>query len=151
MSSRSEIYIKNYVWRSAYLVTGHYEFEILVRSIYEDSQVKEKIYYRRFSEIEWLHNILLETNPGCRVPSLPEKTIWTNLGVNNDTFLDKRKKDVEVYLNYINSHKYLSKNPYYQEFISDLFDKSRKAEIQNTKKLSIMEIVRNTLPGFKQS
>ena len=153
MSSKTEIRIRNYVWKSSYIVKGHYEFEILVILFHEKtSQLSEKLYYRRFSEFEWLHSVLIESNPGCRIPTLPEKTIWTNLGVNNDSFLDRRKKDLETYLNYINRHKYLCRNAYFQEFLSDNFDKYRKAEIQNNKKISLMEIVttiKNQIPMLK--
>jgi hypothetical protein len=41
----------------------------------------------------------------------------------NDHALEKRKKQIEEYLNYLNSHKYLSKNQIFLIFLSNDFDK----------------------------
>ncbi len=85
---------------------------------------KEKIKFLfRFSDIEILHEGLIRFNPGCRIAPMPEKSIWCNLYVNNDYSLEKRKKSIEEYLNYINSHYYLRHNPIFNIFLSDDFER----------------------------
>lgn len=74
----------------------------------------------RFSDIEWLHQGLLDYNPGCLIPKLPEKNFWANLYFDTSEFLNKRMKEIDVYLTYINSHKHLNKNPMYIAFLSDV-------------------------------
>lgn len=98
-------------------ITGYYQFEIVIRN--NSSLSQERTIHRRFSEIEWLHEGLLKHNPGCLIPNLLEKNIWCNLSVNNSLELEKRKQKIEVYLNYIINHKYLSSNPCFLKFISD--------------------------------
>lgn len=104
------------------LITGHYQFQILIKYLSKNS---EKTIYRRFSDIEWLHDGLLKYNPGSRIPNLPEKNIWANLSVNNDQILEKRRKHIEEYLNYISNHKFLNLNPNFEIFISENYDKSK--------------------------
>lgn len=112
------------------LITGYYEFEIAIKSSFYNHDLK---IYRRYSDIEWLHEGLIKYNPGCRIPQLPEKSIWCNLNVNNNQVLEKRRMQIENYLNYINKHKYLSQNTYYKLFISNDFDKSK---LENNNKQS---------------
>jgi hypothetical protein len=104
------------------LIAGHYEFEIIIKNLTKNS---ERTIYRRFSDIEWLHEGLLKYNPGCRIPILPEKNLWANINVNNSQLLEKRRKHIEEYLNYINNHKYLRLNPNFQIFISNDFEKNK--------------------------
>jgi len=102
------------------LITGHYEFEILLRYS-SDNIIEDKLIYRRYSDLEWLHNELLENNPGCKIIDIPEKSFWTNIKANNNDLLENRKKLIEQYLNYINKHRYLSRNKSFKEFLSSSF------------------------------
>lgn len=43
--------------------------------------------------------------------------------MNNDSHLEKRKRQIEEYLNYIHTHKYLSTNQIYLIFLSDDFER----------------------------
>ncbi len=113
------------------LIAGHYEFEILIKN-YKSNNISEKTIFRRYSDIEWLHEGLIKHNPGCRILNLPEKSFWANLNVNNIQLLEKRRKQIEEYLNYINSHNYLSINPYYLLFLSEEFDKNKNENIKKT-------------------
>jgi hypothetical protein len=132
------------------LITGYYEFEIVIKKLLK-SQWSDKTIYRRYSDIEWLHEGLIKINPGCRIPQLPEKSVWCNLNVNNNQMLENRKKHIEVYLNYINGHKYLSENPYFTLFTSDEFDKT-KLEVKQTSIYDRLSGLKDYLPVFsKQS
>lgn len=133
------------------LIAGHYEFEIIVRKFMgKKNNYDEKTIYRRFSDIEWLHDGLLKYNPGCRIPPLPEKNIWCNLNVNNNSMLEKRRKHIEEYLNYINSHKYLSQNPHYVTFLIEDFEKIRAESDTKTSILNRISNMANHFPMFKQ-
>ena len=77
-----------------------------------------------------LHEGLIKYNPGSRIPQIPEKSIWCNTCVNIDQLLDKRKKQIEEYLNYINNHKYLNKNPIFLIFLSEDFEKYKNDQIK---------------------
>ena len=50
--------------------------------------------------------------------------------VNNDQLLEKRKKQIEEYLNYINNHKYLNKNPIFITFFTEEFEQYKKDQIK---------------------
>jgi hypothetical protein len=115
------------------LIAGHYEFEIIIKNLSKNS---EKTIYRRFSDIEWLHEGLMKFNPGCRISKLPEKNMWANINVNNSQLLEKRRKLIEEYLNYLNNHKYLKLNPNFQIFISNDFEKNKN---ESGNKSTIME------------
>lgn len=125
------------------LITGHYEFEILLK--YSDDINEDKLIYRRYSDLEWLHRELLEYNPGCKILDIPEKNIWSNLNVNNNDLLENRKKHIETYLNYINKHTFLKKNKRFHEFLSSTFNSdtsSKKTLLDN------ISILKNHLPSI---
>lgn len=114
----------SFQWKKNMLITGHYEFEIVIT---ENEQNKQTI-FRRFSDIEWLYEVLIKENPGCCIPNLPEKSIWYNLSINNNQELEHRKLSIKSFLDYIYKHKYLSKNQNFQNFISPSFHPSIKGE-----------------------
>ena len=95
--------------------------EQCIEGIYIKCLIIKKIKIR-YSDLEILNDGLIRYNPGCRIPPLPEKSVWCNLYVNNDSHLGKRKRQIEEYLNYIHLHKYLSQNQIYLIFLSDDFE-----------------------------
>ncbi|XP_055874295.1 sorting nexin-13-like isoform X2 [Biomphalaria glabrata] len=54
--------------------------------------------YRRYSDFHDLHMILTEKFPELVIPSLPSKTIVKNM---SESFLEKRRKDLDKYLRYL--------------------------------------------------
>ena len=80
---------------------------------------KEEYIFRRFSDFEWLHKGLLTYNPGCRIPDLPEKSVWTNVAVDSSQILEKRKRELEDLLKYVNDHPHLRMNPNFIIFLSN--------------------------------
>lgn len=120
--NKNKINVRKYTWVSeSYGFGGYYEFEI------EIPEHKEPI-RRRYSEIEWLHQKLLLTSPGCKIPYLPEKNLWMNFFSHSDVVVKERKDQISNYLNTIMNHDKLSSNEFFQRFISKDFDK--KQEIQ---------------------
>ncbi|XP_059170227.1 sorting nexin-13-like isoform X2 [Physella acuta] len=51
--------------------------------------------YRRYSDFHDLHMILIEKFPELTIPNLPSKTVLKNM---SQSFLEKRKKDLDKYL-----------------------------------------------------
>lgn len=102
----------------------------------------------RFSDIEWLHQGLLEYNPGCLIPKLPEKNFWANIYVDTSEFLNKRMKEIDVYLSYINNHKYLKKNPRYIAFLSEEFEKIKIETQKATTMTLIYDKLKKYIPNF---
>ena len=124
-----EIKVVGFKWKQKMLITGHYEFEIVVKN--KDKGTETKI-FRRFSDIEWLHKGLIKENPGCKILPLPEKSMWCNLNLNNNQELEKRQQSIETYLNYVGNHKYLSRNSYFRQFISQNYSLSKMKEEDNS-------------------
>ena len=122
-----EIKVVGFKWKQKMLITGHYEFEIVVK----DKGTEIRI-FRRFSDIEWLHKGLIKENPGCKILPLPEKSMWCNLNLNNNQELEKRQQSIETYLNYVGKHQYLFKNSYFLRFISQNYSLSKMKEEDNS-------------------
>jgi hypothetical protein len=123
----SEIKVLDYIWKPQMVyITGHYEFEILLtkKEMKNNKIISQKTIYRRYTDLEILYDGLIKYNPGCLIPELPEKIFWMNVSTSsNKNLLDKRKTKIEKYLNYINKHYYLSKNPVFLIFLSDDFER----------------------------
>ena len=123
----SEIKVLDYIWKPQMVyITGHYEFEILLtkKEVKNNKIISQKTIYRRYTDLEILYDGLIKYNPGCLIPELPEKIFWMNVSTgSNKNLLDKRKTKIEKYLNYINKHYYLSKNPVFLIFLSDDFER----------------------------
>ena len=118
-----------YVWKSKILVAGHYEFRILIskKTRRSGKLISQRTIYRRYSDILLLYDGLIRYNPGCLIPSIPEKNFWANISLNSNTpMIEKRKEKIESYLNYIAKHKYLSHNPVFIIFISDDFERYKQ-------------------------
>jgi len=79
---------------------------------------------------------------------MPEKSIWYNLCVNNDYYLEKRKKKIEEYLNYINNHKYLSQNPIFEIFFTNEFDYYKSELMKNSNFYDKIISIKNYFPNL---
>jgi hypothetical protein len=95
-----------------------------------------------------LHEGLIKYNPGCRLPNMPEKSIWCNLYINNDSKLDKRKSQIENYLQYITNHKHLQINPVFRLFISDQFEKYKESSNKESKIQKHIEYIKSLIPDI---
>ena len=122
-----EIKVVGFKWKQKMLITGHYEFEIVVKNKGTETKI-----FRRFSDIEWLHKGLIKQNPGCKILPLPEKSMWCNLNLNNNQELEKRQQSIETYLNYVGNHKYLSRNSYFRQFTDQNYSLSKMKEEDNS-------------------
>jgi hypothetical protein len=128
-------------------LTGHYEFEIAFKTI----QNLQKTIYRRYSDIEILHEGLIKYNPGSKVPTIPEKSIWCNLNVQNSAVLGKRKRSIEEYLSYVYAHRHLSQNPIFRIFISDDFNNYKSDQVKHINWIDKLSSLKAYLPKMLSS
>ena len=96
--------------------------------------------------MEILHDGLIKYNPGCKIPTIPEKSIWCNFYVQNYAALGKRKRSIEEYLSYVHNHKHLSQNPIYLIFISDNFDNFKSEQIKKFSWMDKLVYVKDLIP-----
>lgn len=118
------IKVNSFKWNSESYGLGYYTFEINVTMNKEENIIR-----RRYSEIEWLNQMLIITSAGCLIPKLPEKSLWTNFTYHSDELINDRKNKIEEYLIQITKHKYLVLNEYFLKFIKKGFD-INKEEVQ---------------------
>ena len=73
---------------------------------------------RRFSDYEWLHHMLSQNNDykGLIIPPLPEKKYLGNL---DQSFIEKRKDDLENFLRVIATHNTLKFDPHLHAFLTN--------------------------------
>jgi hypothetical protein len=109
-----ELIINEYEWISESYGLGFYIFNIRVNIKSNPYTIK-----RRFSDIEWLNKNIIRYSKGCRLPKLPEKTLWVNISIHKDNIVKTRKLQIQEYLDFIINHKYLSLNPYFEKFIAN--------------------------------
>jgi len=102
---------------------------------------------RRFSDFEWLHQILINTYNYCLIPSIPKKKKNLNKIVSDkfdEAFLRKRSRKFEKFLNYLINDPILKNLKIVYDFLSiekeEEFQKSKKAYEKNEKKKSSSNI-----------
>lgn len=124
----NKIKVRKYEWIDESLTFGYYAFEI--SKISDTYPITDNVYSRRFSEIEWLHSNLIKTAAGCKILSLPEKNLLINYR-KNDSLIKDRRDQIELYLNYVNNHKFLSQNKFFKVFFDNEYFEKQKEEIQS--------------------
>ena len=137
------IKITNFKWKNqVILVSGYYEFEITITTFNSTTTLfKENKIYRRFSDIEILSELLKVKHPGCLIPSLPQKSIWTNVYFsNNQKQTEERIQQLNEFFSYISNHNVLSKSQMFHQFLSPEFEQTKeqlllknKIDFTNTK------------------
>ena len=137
------IKITNFKWKNqVILVSGYYEFEITVTVFNSTTTLfKENKIFRRFSDIEILSELLKVKHPGCLIPSLPQKSIWTNVYFsNNQKQTEERIQQLNEFFSYISNHNVLSTSQMFQQFLSPEFEQTKeqlllknKIDFTNTK------------------
>lgn len=103
---------------------------------------ENKIYsvFRRYSDFEWLHDKLqnVEKYKGCVIPSLPEKSM---LKKNSEEFVEKRKLELQLYLQILSRHSEIKLDPTFRFFLtcekSDEFEKLKNDPMQYNTESSI--------------
>jgi hypothetical protein len=136
----NKIKVRKYEWVSDSIPFGYYVFEI--SKISDTYPIVETVYTRRFSEIEWLHNNLLKSAAGCKIPYIPEKNLLVNY-IKSDSVIKDRRDQIEAYLNYVNNHKFLSQNKFFKLFFDNHNFEKQKEEIQS--KRSYIQSFKNYL------
>lgn len=86
---------------------------------------------RRFSDFEWLHDVLRARYVGMLVPSLPEKTV-----LKSDAFIQSRIRGLAIFLNCVMQSPYLRSDEAVTSFFAITDEKEWEAAKKET---AIME------------
>lgn len=100
-----------YVLQGWFGYKSFYNYE--VRSTFDMSEFKV---YRRYKDIEALHQSLTSEYPGFNLPPIPSKTLMKCNDVNE---LHKRRGHFEFYLNYIAMHFMLKNSKIFSQFLTE--------------------------------
>lgn len=89
---------------------------------------------RRYSDFEYLYEVLIDKYGGCLVPRLPSKSVWTTLNMETASYMRERKQKLQKFIDKIMNHRKLKES---DEFISFLIDpdnsfSSRKGQYYNS-------------------
>ncbi|CBN79716.1 Sorting nexin 1 [Ectocarpus siliculosus] len=79
-----------------------------------DFQYGQFTVIRRFKDFVWLSHRLEEEFPGMVMPALPVKMV---VGKFDQTFVEKRRKELEIFLNRVAAHGELSASQYFKTFL----------------------------------
>ena len=89
--------------------SSYYIFDVITHDTSKYFHVK-----RRFRDLDWLHNQLCLHYKGHSIPPLPDKKVFNR----SDTeFLNKRRKEMQTYLNLVYNHSVLCKSQAFEAFI----------------------------------
>ena len=70
---------------------------------------------RRFKDLDWLHGKLSQDFKGYCIPPLPEKPLWGN---KNPAFVEKRRMEIEAYLNLLLKNPDIGRAPVLEMFLT---------------------------------
>ena len=95
------------------------KYEIsLVSSTKEGKQKKKILCYRRFSNFVSFYSALQITFPHFIFPKLSEKNFFTKF-TNDALFLERRRKQIKFFVNFLYNHPVLSQSKEFLKFIKD--------------------------------
>eukprot|EP00904_Undaria_pinnatifida_P001523 jgi/Undpi1/11371/HiC_scaffold_30.g13668.m1 len=80
----------------------------------QDFDYGQLVVIRRFKDFVWLSHRLEEEFPGIVMPALPVKIV---VGKFDQVFVEKRRKELEIFLNRVAAHKELSGSKYFKTFL----------------------------------
>ena len=110
-----EVSLKEIKFENQYYVTGHFNF--IFKVSYDDNDQEQDI-IRRYNDIRSLYKTLLLKSPGCRIPDIPNKSIWLKINYGNEGQVKERQEGIMEFLNHLVQHKILRKNKYVIKFFS---------------------------------
>ena len=110
-----KVTIQEMKFESQYYVTGHFNFILKVE--YDDNNSEQTI-IRRYNDIRSLYKTLKLKSPGCRIPDIPDKSIWLKINYGNENQRKEREEGIKEFLDHIVQHKILRKNKYVIKFFS---------------------------------
>ncbi|CAD8156636.1 unnamed protein product [Paramecium pentaurelia] len=90
---------------------------------------------RRFSDFEWLYQEMINKYGGYIIPAIPEKHLLTKVNLASYEFSEKRRKDLQQFLQRILNHHHLRYVPELRIFIEDKekFISLLKGELEQNK------------------
>ena len=110
-----KVILDKIIFKSDYYITGHFEFKFKVE--YDDNDSQQEI-TRRYNDIRSLYKTLKLKSPGCRIPDIPDKSIWLKINYGNQSKMNERQEGIMEFLNHLVEHRILRKNKYVIKFFS---------------------------------
>jgi hypothetical protein len=110
-----KVILDKIIFKSDYYITGHFEFKFKVE--YDDNDSQQEI-TRRYNDIRSLYKTLKLKSPGCRIPDIPDKSIWLKINYGNENQRKEREEGIKEFLDHLVQHKILRKNKYVIKFFS---------------------------------
>lgn len=97
------------------------------RAMSDNFQNRAMVVRRRFSQFLWLRSVLVEDNPGCIVPPLPEKSILGAVekfvsSVDTKGLLEYRQRSLTKFLTRVGEHNVLQNSPHLHAFVEKKFN-----------------------------
>jgi len=96
-------------------LTGHTLYEVFTKTSLPHFVFREMHVRRRFKEFEWLRSRLSRRYLGCVIPKLPKKRVYGNF---EPVFVEERRLELQLFLNYVIRHPLLTKSLELEIFLS---------------------------------
>ena len=90
-----------------------------VKSKKKDENNFDSDVIRRFNDFSWLYDVLITKYGGYIIPVLPDKNFLASLNLENNEFLESRRKDLQSFIQGLLNHHALC---FANELRSFLFD-----------------------------
>eukprot|EP00884_Botryococcus_braunii_P014863 jgi/Botrbrau1/23378/Bobra.0051s0029.1 len=96
---------------------AHISYRVLTKTSLEQYTNKEPVVLRRFRDFSWLHSRLAEQNRGVILPPLPEKNAMEKYITHSASFVETRRRALQVYINRVAAHPLLRESRDLQNFL----------------------------------
>lgn len=100
---------------------SYWTYHIYTKTNLEQYRSKTCVAIRRYSDFVWLREQLVEDNPGCIVPPIPQKSLKGALekvvGINANPLLEYRQRAMRKFLVRVGAHAVLARSPALRDFL----------------------------------
>ena len=110
---------------------GHIEYEISLNRTNKNEKQKIILSYRRYQHFDIFYNGMKIKYPYFIYPKLSEKNVMVKINQDQE-FMERRRKQLKFFLNYLNSHQKINKTKEFKKFLNDaIFDEKYFQEIKS--------------------
>ncbi len=110
---------------------GHIEYEISLNKTNKNEIQKIILSYRRYQHFDIFYNGMKIKYPYFIYPKLSEKNVMVKINQDQE-FMERRRKQLKFFLNYLNSHEQINQTKEFQKFLKDaIFDEKYFQEIES--------------------
>jgi len=93
---------------------------------------------RRFRDLDWMHNLLLQTYKGYNIPPLPQKKVFYKT---DPKFIEERRLVMEKYLNILCAHPVILNSKIFRVFIQTPQKQFEREKAKMSRTQGLMEFV----------